>query len=103
MSAIETICIIINDGFGLRFQSSWLGILDTLKTLFIRLNHFADPILVSFHPTIDDLRFTPTFSHKEKKIDKVLSAAITTIGPRIFLTVLPLNIDNLEEGKRGRA
>ncbi|KAF8932831.1 hypothetical protein BGZ58_006769 [Dissophora ornata] len=101
-SVIETISTIIKGGFDIRFQSSWLGILDILKTLFERLNHAANPLLVSFLPIIDELRFTPAFTQKAH-LDVVLSTAISTVGPRIFLDTLPLNIDNPEERKRGRA
>ncbi|KAI1310281.1 hypothetical protein EDD11_003750 [Mortierella claussenii] len=101
-SIIETISVNIKGGFDIRFQSSWLGILDILKTLFERLNHAANPLLVSFLPIIDELRFTPAFTQKAH-LDVVLSTAISTVGPRIFLDTLPLNIDNPEERKRGRA
>ncbi|KAI7821666.1 NUC173 domain-containing protein, partial [Gamsiella multidivaricata] len=101
-SVIDTISTIIKGGFDIRFQSSWLGILDILKTLFERLNHAANPLLVSFLPIIDELRFTPAFTQKAH-LDIVLSTAIGTVGPRIFLDTLPLNIDNPEERKRGRA
>ncbi|KAF9397097.1 hypothetical protein BGX21_009265 [Mortierella sp. AD011] len=101
-SVIETISATIKGGFDIRFQSSWLGILDILKSLFERLNHAANPLLVSFLPIIDELRFTPAFTQKAH-LDVVLSAAISTVGPRIFLDTLPLNIDNPEERKRGRA
>ncbi|KAG0090513.1 hypothetical protein BGZ92_002771 [Podila epicladia] len=99
---IETISTTIKGGFDIRFQSSWLGILDILKTFFERLNHAANPLLVSFLPIIDELRFTPAFTQKAH-LDIVLSTAISTVGPRIFLDTLPLNIDNPEERKRGRA
>ncbi|KAG0310884.1 hypothetical protein BGZ99_010502 [Dissophora globulifera] len=99
---IETVSTIIKGGFDIRYQSSWLGILDILKTLFERLNHAANPLLVSFLPIIDELRFTPAFTQKAH-LDVVLSTAISTVGPRIFLDTLPLNIDNPEERKRGRA
>ncbi|KAF9305440.1 hypothetical protein BGZ74_010204 [Mortierella antarctica] len=99
---IETISTTIKGGFDIRFQSSWLGILDILKTFFERLNHAANPLLVSFLPIIDELRFTPAFTQKVH-LDVVLSTAISTVGPRIFLDTLPLNIDNPEERKRGRA
>ncbi|KAF9179181.1 hypothetical protein BGZ51_007162 [Haplosporangium sp. Z 767] len=101
-SVIEAISTIIKGGFDIRFQSSWLGVLDILKSLFERLNHAANPLLVSFLPIIDELRFTPAFTQKAH-LDVVLSAAISTVGPRIFLDTLPLNIDNPEERKRGRA
>ncbi|KAF9353394.1 hypothetical protein BGX34_011586, partial [Mortierella sp. NVP85] len=101
-NVIDTISITIKGGFDIRFQSAWLGILDILKTLFERLNHAANPLLVSFLPLIDELRFTPAFTQKAH-LDVVLSTAISTVGPRIFLDTLPLNIDNPEERKRGRA
>ncbi|ORZ09128.1 NUC173 domain-domain-containing protein [Lobosporangium transversale] len=101
-SIIETISTTIKGGFDIRFQSAWLGILDILKTLFERLNHAANPLLVSFLPIIDELRFTPAFTQKAH-LDVVLSTAISTVGPRIFLDTLPLNIENPGEGKRGRA
>ncbi|KAF9317418.1 hypothetical protein BG003_000804 [Podila horticola] len=101
-NTIETISTTIKGGFDIRFQSSWLGILDILKTFFERLNHAANPLLVSFLPIIDELRFTPAFTQKAH-LDVVLSTAISTVGPRIFLDTLPLNIDNPEERKRGRA
>ncbi|KAG0236437.1 hypothetical protein BGW41_000409 [Actinomortierella wolfii] len=102
MSAIESISVMIKEGFNLRFQSSWLGILDILKTLFERLGHSANPLLVSFLPILDELRFTQAFTQKAH-LDVVLETAISTVGPRVLLTVLPLNIDNPEEKKRGRA
>ncbi|KAG0206664.1 hypothetical protein BGX28_001912 [Mortierella sp. GBA30] len=101
-NVVETISTTIKGGFDIRFQSSWLGVLDILKTLFERLNHAANPLLVSFLPIIDELRFTPAFTQKAH-LDVVLSTAISTVGPRIFLDTLPLNIDNPEERKRGRA
>ncbi|KAG0050943.1 hypothetical protein BGZ83_004275 [Gryganskiella cystojenkinii] len=101
-NVIDTISTTIKGGFDIRYQSSWLGILDILKTLFERLNHAANPLLVSFLPLIDELRFTPAFTQKAH-LDVVLSTAISTVGPRIFLDTLPLNIDNPEERKRGRA
>ncbi|KAF9573066.1 hypothetical protein EC968_009026 [Mortierella alpina] len=101
-NVIDTISITIKGGFDIRYQSSWLGVLDILKTLFERLNHAANPLLVSFLPIIDELRFTPAFTQKAH-LDVVLSTAISTVGPRIFLDTLPLNIDNPEERKRGRA
>ncbi|KAG0225324.1 hypothetical protein BGX31_007682 [Mortierella sp. GBA43] len=101
-SVIDNISIIIKGGFDIRFQSAWLGILDILKTLFERLNHSTNPLLVSFLPIIDELRFTPAFTQKAH-LDVILSTAISTVGPRIFLNTLPLNIDNPEERKRGRA
>ncbi|KAF9429858.1 hypothetical protein BGZ94_009186 [Podila epigama] len=101
-NAIETISTTIKGGFDIRFQSSWLGILDILKSFFERLNHAANPLLVSFLPIIDELRFTPAFTQKAH-LDVVLATAISTVGPRIFLDTLPLNIDNPEERKRGRA
>ncbi|KAG0291473.1 hypothetical protein BGZ96_005168 [Linnemannia gamsii] len=101
-NVIETISATIKGGFDIRYQSSWLGVLEILKTLFERLNHAANPLLVSFLPIIDELRFTPAFTQKAH-LDVVLSTAISTVGPRIFLDTLPLNIDNPEERKRGRA
>ncbi|KAF9921836.1 hypothetical protein FBU30_008099 [Linnemannia zychae] len=101
-NVIESISVIIKGGFDIRYQSSWLGVLEILKTLFERLNHAANPLLVSFLPIIDELRFTPAFTQKAH-LDVVLSTAISTVGPRIFLDTLPLNIDNPEERKRGRA
>ncbi|KAF9940856.1 hypothetical protein BGZ65_005879, partial [Modicella reniformis] len=101
-SVIDIISTTIKGGFDIRFQSAWLGILDILKILFERLNHAANPLLVSFLPIIDELRFTPAFTQKAH-LDVILSTAISTVGPRIFLDTLPLNIDNPEERKRGRA
>ncbi|KAF9396232.1 hypothetical protein CPC16_003942 [Podila verticillata] len=74
---IETISTTIKGGFDIRFQSSWLGILDILKTFFERLNHAANPLLVSFLLIIDELRFTPAFTQKAH-LDVVLSTAIST-------------------------
>ncbi|KAF9974756.1 hypothetical protein BGZ73_001782 [Actinomortierella ambigua] len=102
MSVIEAISVMIKEGFHLRFQSSWLGILDILKALFERTGHSANPLLVSFLPILDELRFTQAFTQKAH-LDVVLETAISTVGPRVVLTVLPLNIDNPEERKRGRA
>ncbi|KAF9159752.1 hypothetical protein DFQ26_006208 [Actinomortierella ambigua] len=102
MSVIEAISVMIKEGFHLRFQSSWLGILDILKTLFERTGHSANPLLVSFLPILDELRFTQAFTQKAH-LDVVLETAIATVGPRVLLSVLPLNIDNPEERKRGRA
>ncbi|KAF9581243.1 hypothetical protein BGW38_001802 [Lunasporangiospora selenospora] len=101
-NVIETVATIIKGGFDIRFQSTWLGILDILKSFYERLGHAANPLLVSFLPILDELRFTPAFTQKAQ-LDTILSTAISTVGPRIFLSTLPLNIDNPEERKRGRA
>ncbi|KAF9346788.1 hypothetical protein BGX34_003613 [Mortierella sp. NVP85] len=84
-----------------RLQHSLPKCLARLTTLFKRLNHAMNLLLVSFILLIEELRFAPAFI-QNNHLDVVWPTANSTVGSRIFLDTSLLNFDNSEERKRAR-
>jgi hypothetical protein len=79
-------------GLGYKHQSCWDLVLKLIISLFDRLKTHSDPVLAIALPLLGDMYVMPEFSFKDE-VKICLGVAITMIGPRRFLDILPLNLD----------
>ncbi|CAG8606187.1 16238_t:CDS:1 [Acaulospora morrowiae] len=91
----------VEGGFNFRYQSAWPCVLEISKALFQRLHRSSQKLLINLLKIVGDVRMDPSFELKEQA-DRALGAAIASMGPQLFLSVLPLNLQN-SENDTGRA
>ncbi|CAG8489730.1 1909_t:CDS:2 [Acaulospora colombiana] len=102
----EGVCLgviikIVENGFNFRYQSAWPHVLKISKSLFQRLHRSSQKLLVNLLKIVGDVRMDPSLELKEQ-VDQALGAAIASMGPRLFLSILPLNLET-PENNSGRA
>ncbi|KAJ1672431.1 pre-rRNA processing protein, partial [Spiromyces aspiralis] len=79
-------------GLGYRFKPVWAVVLLLIAVAFNSLGKQARPALDPLLELVSSLRMEPDFELKAEA-DATLGAAVSAIGPEVFLSVLPLNID----------
>ena len=87
----QTVETIIN-GLGYKHQSCWDLVLKLILSLFDHLGALSDPVLITAIPLLGDMYVMPKFLFKNE-VKSCLGLAITMMGPRRFLDILPLNLD----------
>ncbi|KAJ1668147.1 pre-rRNA processing protein [Coemansia sp. RSA 1813] len=82
----------LTSGLSYRYRESWALMFLLIAALFQRLGSFAHPVMDALMVEIANMRMEPEFQFKNEA-DAVLGAAVRAVGPKIFLRILPLNID----------
>lgn len=90
---VERMVTIAGSGLSYRYRDAWGGVLLILGTLYKRLDSRAFPVMNSCLVALDELRNEKEFEHRDV-LDATLGSAIAAIGPEVFLSVLPLNLEN---------
>jgi len=83
----------VEEGFSIKYQAAWGGILNILKVMFERLGKSSKELLLHLLDRIAELRVDSALGLKDVA-DKTLGAAIAHVEPEHFLMVLPLNLEN---------
>lgn len=89
---LDKIFCLLQDSLTYRFRNSWPQLFRMLQAMY-RVFGVAQP--QSLIPTIeilDAMRMEEGFEFKAE-VDQALGAAIASLGPRQFLSVLPLNLE----------
>jgi ribosomal RNA-processing protein 12 len=87
---------ISNSAFGLlhvQYHGCWKEVTDVLVALFDQLRWRASPHLVTSLKVVGALRGEESFAEGRQDSDKVIAAAIRSLGPEEVLEHLPLNLD----------
>ena len=86
----------------IKYQAAWMEVFNVLTALFEALKWRSTPYLDEIIKLVGDLRGNDSFNGK-KEADIVLGQAIAATGPKEFLRILPLNLDNSQPDQPGRA
>ncbi|KAJ1799609.1 pre-rRNA processing protein [Coemansia sp. RSA 2399] len=82
----------LTSGLSYRYRESWALVFLLIAALFQRLGSFAHPSMDALMVEVANMRMEPEFQLKNEA-DAVLGAALRAVGPKVFLRILPLNID----------
>jgi ribosomal RNA-processing protein 12 len=95
-TSLEQIIAIILKGLSYKYRDSWDAILSLIMQLFGRLGARSDPIMKDAVDLLGNLYNLSEFPFKDE-VKNCLGIAISTMGPKAFLDILPLNL-MLQEG-----
>jgi ribosomal RNA-processing protein 12 len=84
-----------------KYQSAWIEVFKVFVAMFEALKWRSYPLLSGAVATIGELRGSQAFQGK-KEADEVLGEAIMAMGPKEFLSILPLNAAKQRPGQQGR-
>ncbi|KAI9218607.1 NUC173 domain-containing protein [Blastocladiella britannica] len=93
---LERIVITCELGLSVRYQAAWPHVLRILGALVRRLGATAASLMRGTLELVGEFRDEPEFPHKHE-LDGLLATAVTSMGARAFLSVLPLNIERAGE------
>ncbi|KAI8375951.1 NUC173 domain-containing protein [Radiomyces spectabilis] len=91
-NGLSQIISIAELGLGVHFQQAWAHVMVVQQALFRRLRRASSPLMNGCLALLGEFRLSPAEAYKEQ-LDKTLGAAIATMGPEQFLSVLPLNLE----------
>lgn len=92
----ETIFGLLN----VKYQSCWKDIMLIIVSLSNSLMWRSDPYLVNCYKVIGTLRSTEALSDGWQEAEKVIGAAIKSLGPERVLEMFPLNLDGSAQPNR---
>ncbi|KAG2219452.1 hypothetical protein INT45_008100 [Circinella minor] len=101
-NGVTQIVSVVETGLGVHFQPAWVQVMSVQQALFKKLHFASSPLMNGCVALLGELRLSPAESYKEQ-LDKTLGAAIATMGPENFLSILPLNLEGSGTGDIGRA
>ncbi|KAK9765775.1 pre-rRNA processing protein [Basidiobolus ranarum] len=90
---LKKIASLLESGLSIRYRAAWPGILSIYNTLFKKLGRSSTPLLNRAIELIADMRAADGMELKQE-IDETLGVIIAVVGPRTFLSLLPLNLEN---------
>ncbi|KAK5584111.1 hypothetical protein RB653_005718 [Dictyostelium firmibasis] len=93
LSPLESIISTIESGLRLTFKSSWDLVLIVICALFEQLGPNSFPIMNNTLIGLDQLYHSPEF-HFQTHCRQVFVQVLSSIGPKNFLSILPLNLDS---------
>lgn len=85
-----------------KYQAAWMEVFTVLCTMFDTFHSLSNPLLSDVVRIIGELRGIDSFQGK-KEADEVIGKAISAMGPKAVLELLPLNLEGSNPGKPGRA
>ncbi|KAI9490962.1 NUC173 domain-containing protein [Zychaea mexicana] len=97
-NGVTQIVSVVESGLGVHFQPAWVQVMSVQQALFKRLHFASSPLMNGCVALLGELRLAPAESYKEQ-LDKTLGAAIATMGPENFLSILPLNLEGEGVGR----
>ncbi|OMJ24586.1 Ribosomal RNA-processing protein 12 [Smittium culicis] len=78
---------------GIRYRESWVSIFYVTSLLTTKLGKSSRPTMDNLITLISEMRMEKGFEFK-KEADATLGASISAMGPKLFLELLPLNIES---------
>jgi len=98
---LEKVANCVTDLLNVKYQSAWMEVFTVLSAIFTVFKWRAIDLLEEIVNTLGELRGNDSFNGK-KEADEVLGKAVTAMGPRAVLHILPLNLPKPVAGKSGR-
>ena len=93
---VSSIFKILEDGLKYKYHAVWnlvFKIIESSFNCFVNRSHL--PFVKSTLESVINLRDTPNFQFRDE-LDAAAGSAVTALGPKLFLEVVPLNIDGTE-------
>eukprot|EP00164_Ancoracysta_twista_P005519 GFYU01007569.1.p1 GENE.GFYU01007569.1~~GFYU01007569.1.p1 ORF type:complete len:1236 (-),score=497.10 GFYU01007569.1:78-3731(-) len=90
---MKKICEAFEVGLTYRYQAAWDQILPAISTAFTAAGASCFPAFAPLVKSMGQLHDMDHFPY-EKEVNAALTAAVTAIGPRHFLSVLPLGFES---------
>lgn len=88
----------------IKYQHATAEILEFLSSTILKLRTRANPYLLNSIKIVGEWRTNETNSFQyNKEAEDVVSASISTLGPDVVLSILPLNLSGNTGGAPGRA
>nr|CAB3265793.1 RRP12-like protein [Phallusia mammillata] len=97
MKLMKAIVNLLEDGLKYKYHALWdmvFGICQIAFKTIVKAKHFS--IVKTLLTNIADLRSTPQFLYRSE-VDNATGSAIETLGPKLFLQAVPLNISGTEK------
>lgn len=91
-----------SDLLGIKYQGAWMEVFKVLVGFLDGFRWKGNPHLRDMVKSVGSLRANDSFQGK-KQADEVLAHAISNIGPKTILEILPLNLATPVAGEPGRA
>lgn len=85
-----------------RFRNSLPSIFSILRAMYQTFCKYNPQLLIPSIEVLDSMRLESGFEYKDE-VDQTLGAAVAVLGPRLFLSVLPLNLEKPGDKTVGRA
>ena len=93
---VQSVIKILEDGLKFKFHPVWGLIFNLIETAFKHIFKSTDfEMLKSLIESMANLRNTPHFQNKTE-LDFALGSVISIFGPKLFLDVVPLQIDGTD-------
>jgi len=98
----EKLSSIITNLLSIKYQAAWMEVFTVVGAALEAFRWRSVPLLKKAVAAVGELRSNESFSGKQQA-DKVLSKAISSMGPEAVLEILPLNLAKPVPGQPGRA
>ncbi|XP_037660690.1 RRP12-like protein isoform X2 [Choloepus didactylus] len=86
----------VEEGLTYKFHAAWSSVLQLLCIFFEACGRQAHPVMRKCLQSLCDLRLSPHFPHTAA-LDQAVGAAVASMGPKVLLQAVPLEIDGSEE------
>lgn len=100
--ALENLSNIVLSLLDVKYQTAWVEVFTVLGAAFDCFRWRSDQLLSKAVAVIGELRTSESFQSKDQA-DKILSKAISAMGPEAVLKILPLNLADNVPGQPGKA
>lgn len=91
LTSIQKVLKCLETGLSYQFHAVWALVLQLWSTAFLVFGKLVPKMLMKCLASMGDLRDTPHFSFKSE-MDKAIGSAVKSMGPRLVLSAIPLNI-----------
>lgn len=103
-NVIKELSLIMIDFLSIKFIHCAKEVLNILATLFEKLRYRSNPYLISSLQIVDKWRVNEeNYLEIRNEAERVIGAAISSMGPDVVLSLMPLNLENPSDGEPGRA
>ncbi|KAJ9048099.1 pre-rRNA processing protein [Entomophthora muscae] len=99
---LDRIFRMLQDSLTYRFRNAWPQLFCMLQSLYKVFGASQPQSVIATLEILDAMRHEEGFEFKAE-VDRALGAAIASLGPRRFLSILPLNLETPGEKTIGRA
>ncbi|PWA02640.1 hypothetical protein BB558_001204 [Smittium angustum] len=91
----------LTECLGYRYKDSWIGIFLIIASLSERLGESSRPVMDKLLKLVEKMKTEKGFDYK-KEADATLRASLAAMGPKLFLELFPLNIEQNIPGMNGK-
>ncbi|RUS76379.1 hypothetical protein EGW08_015859 [Elysia chlorotica] len=91
LTSIQKVLKALEAGLSYQFHAVWPLVLQLWSTAFLVFGKLVPKMLTKCLTSMGDLRDTPHFSFKSE-MDKAIGSAVKSMGPRMILSAIPLEI-----------